>query len=330
MKFSSLFLVSAAIIVPLFAGATTFAATPNWTGGQRQMPAASGTVAAIDGDSVTLTAKNGTTYTVDVTNAIISKFTAATTGTKSTSTTISSADIDVGDTLTVVGTVSGDDIVATRVTDGVWSMGGKGGGLSTMRGAGNFNPVVIGTVTSVNGSAITLNDSSGTAYTIDVSHAKIETVVAATTSGARPTLSSTSVSAIAVNDTLNVFGTASGTNVTATQIIDGVLPARVAPSSTATPSAPSTNNMRNFTHKKPVQKTTGTQTSGSTTSLTTSEVTAVQKFLVSKHLLAWPKGVSYGTFGSLTQSALKKLQAGWKLPVTGMLDVKTRAALHLK
>ena len=58
------------------------------------------------------------------------------------------------------------------------------------------------------------------------------------------------------------------------------------------------------------------------------DVTTLQKFLVSKHLLVWPKGAAYGTFGPLTRTALKKLQAGWKLPVTGMVDVSTRAALN--
>jgi len=60
------------------------------------------------------------------------------------------------------------------------------------------------------------------------------------------------------------------------------------------------------------------------------DVTALQKLLVSKGLLTWPKGSVYGSFGSLTRTALRKLQAGWKLPVTGILDTKTRSVLNPK
>jgi hypothetical protein len=60
------------------------------------------------------------------------------------------------------------------------------------------------------------------------------------------------------------------------------------------------------------------------------DVTTLQKLLISKNLLAWPKGAAYGTFGSLTRAALKKLQASWKLPVTGIVDAQTRAILNSK
>jgi hypothetical protein len=60
------------------------------------------------------------------------------------------------------------------------------------------------------------------------------------------------------------------------------------------------------------------------------DVTTLQKLLISKNLLAWPKGAAYGTFSTLTQTALKKLQASWKLPVTGVVDARTLAALNSK
>lgn len=60
------------------------------------------------------------------------------------------------------------------------------------------------------------------------------------------------------------------------------------------------------------------------------QVVLLQKMLVAKKLLVMPKGVSYGTFGGLTRDALKKLQAGWRLPVTGMVDAMMRNHLNPK
>ncbi|MEI6510446.1 MAG: ice-binding family protein [Candidatus Uhrbacteria bacterium] len=58
------------------------------------------------------------------------------------------------------------------------------------------------------------------------------------------------------------------------------------------------------------------------------DVTALQKFLVAKALLVMPNGIAYGTFGPRTRAALRSLQAGWRLPVTGILDAMTRAAIN--
>ena len=61
---------------------------------------------------------------------------------------------------------------------------------------------------------------------------------------------------------------------------------------------------------------------------TGADVTALQQLLVSKQLLVWPAGVAYGYFGPLTRTALMKLQAGWRLPITGLVDANTRLALN--
>lgn len=67
-----------------------------------------GTVSAVNGNTITLTDKSGKTYTVDASNAKISKVVDLTVG-----------DIKVGDTLGVQGSVSGTTVTAKHVMDGV-------------------------------------------------------------------------------------------------------------------------------------------------------------------------------------------------------------------
>ena len=180
-------------------------------------PAAFGTVTAVNGNTITLTsqanAQNSaaTTYTIDATNAKVSKNRASS----------SVSAIAVGDKVMVMGTTSGTNIVATSINDGVMmGMGGQGG--IHANGVG-------GTVSAISGNTITLtakqfqrptaaatsNASSPTTvtYTVDATNATVQK------SGA-----TSSVSSIAVGDTLMVQGTVSGTNVTATKINDGVMP----------------------------------------------------------------------------------------------------------
>jgi hypothetical protein len=174
------------------------------------MPGVFGTVSAISGDTITLSSKGfgknatATTYTIDATNATVTKAGAAS----------SVSAIAVGDTLMVQGTVSGDSVTATKIYDGVPPMGMSG----QARGQG-----VFGTVSAISGTTLTVtskamvgpNNSNATAttYTVNASNA---TVVK---NGATST-----VSAIAVGDTVSVQGTVSGDSVTATMIRDGVVP----------------------------------------------------------------------------------------------------------
>jgi hypothetical protein len=67
-----------------------------------------GTVTAVNGSTITLSGKDGTTYTVDASSAKIS-----------TMATITAADIKVGDTLGVQGTVSGTAVTAHDIMDGL-------------------------------------------------------------------------------------------------------------------------------------------------------------------------------------------------------------------
>ena len=92
-----------------------------------------------------------------------------------------------------------------------------GGG---MMGARGHAPGVFGTVSAINGNTITLTskprgDIAPTTYTVNAAAATVTKNNAAST-----------VSGIAVGDTIMVQGTVTGTTVTATTIRDGVMPGR--------------------------------------------------------------------------------------------------------
>jgi hypothetical protein len=168
-------------------------------------PGVFGTVSAISGDSITLSSKGfgqnatATTYTVDATNATVTKAGAAS----------SVGAIAVGDTLMVQGTVSGDNVTATKINDGIQ----MGPGPARI-------PGVFGTVSAVNGTTLTVTSkggptnqgSTGTTYTVNASGATVMKDGATST-----------VSAIATGDTVMVQGAISGTTVTATKINDGMM-----------------------------------------------------------------------------------------------------------
>lgn len=67
-----------------------------------------GTVSAVNGSTVTVTAKDGTSYTIDASTAKISKVV-----------DISASDIKVGDTIGAMGSVSGTSVKAVHIMDGV-------------------------------------------------------------------------------------------------------------------------------------------------------------------------------------------------------------------
>jgi hypothetical protein len=219
-------------------------------------PAVFGTVASIDGTSLTVTqgarpsfgtstpAMATTTYSVDASNATVFK--------NNATSTISS--VLVGDMVAVQGTVSGTDVTATTIRDGVvpgmmmghggmGAMGsstgqrGPGGyrnasstnGMSTGMQAspitGNGQPVIAGSISAINGNSLTITDKSNVSYTVDVTNAKIvegQNTIA--------------VSNLAVGDNVIIQGTVEGTSVTASSVIDQKAPAAGSnPSSTTAP-----------------------------------------------------------------------------------------------
>ncbi len=81
-------------------------------------------------------------------------------------------------------------------------------------------PVVIGTVSAINGPTLTVTTSKGTAYSVDATNASIE-------KGFGKNETTLALSNIAVNDMVAVQGTVSGNSVTATTVHDGI-PVRTA------------------------------------------------------------------------------------------------------
>ena len=90
---------------------------------------------------------------------------------------------------------------------------------------------VFGKVTAVNGTTLTITQTNQktsvtTTYTVDGSNAKVmkfTAPVAGAAAGTRPAPTTIAVSDIAVGDTVSIRGNVSGTSVTATSIIDGVM-----------------------------------------------------------------------------------------------------------
>lgn len=196
-----------------------------------------GTVSAINGETLTVTSvphmrpmpegqatttsvtpsQTPTVYTVDATNAKIYK--------GSVTSTVSIASIATGDTVFVQGPVTGTNVAATVIRDGVpVPMGGPRGGMpgrgfgghgasSTPSGTlpiqGNGEPVIGGNVTAINGTTLTVTNASNVTYTIDAANT---TVVRNGTT--------TALSSVAVGDSVIVQGTVNGTSVTASSIID--------------------------------------------------------------------------------------------------------------
>ncbi|HVY67811.1 MAG TPA: DUF5666 domain-containing protein [Patescibacteria group bacterium] len=166
-------------------------------------PAASGTVTAVSGSTLTVKdGRSGTVYAVDASGAIIEKFSkpAATAGqaAKPAATTIAVADIAVGDSVMVQGTVAGTSITATKIVDGMMMRGGLKGQFGT-----------AGTVAAVSGNTITLTGKDGATYTVDAASAAVKKIA------------SIAVSDIQPGDTLMVQGQTSGNNITAKNITDG-------------------------------------------------------------------------------------------------------------
>lgn len=163
----------------------------------QQKPHVDGTITAITGSTITLTADanhGGGTYTVNAGNATVTKAGVAAT----------LSDLAVGKKIWAAGTITGTTVEATKISDAPQGGFGKGG-----RGFGKGHGV-MGEVSAVSGSSITVKGKDGSIYTVDAANAKVQKMVAGT------------LSDIAVGDSIGVQGTVSGTSVTATTIMDDV------------------------------------------------------------------------------------------------------------
>ena len=159
---------------------------------EKRGPHVGGEITAISGTTITI-AGRGTTYSVDASAATFMKDGAV----------AELSSFAVGDHAHVLGTIDGTNVKAEKVMGGM--KGGKGGPGRHGKGHG-----VMGTVSAVNGSTITVSGMDGTSYTVDASSALVKRMV----DGA--------LSDVTIGDKIGVHGIVSGTNVTAKQIMDDV------------------------------------------------------------------------------------------------------------
>jgi len=172
-----------------------------------------GKVSAISGNIITIIGKQGfnktgtnttTTFTVDATNAKLLRG----------NTVITLSNIAVGDTVVVQGTVTGTNVVATIIRDGKMGAGNSDdNNQALMQIQGNGQPVIAGTISAINGSTLTVTNSSVT-YTVNAINSKI-------VQGKTTILTSD----VKIGDSVIVQGTINGTSVVASIIFDQNNPA---------------------------------------------------------------------------------------------------------
>lgn len=168
------------------------------TGMRDRGPHVHGTVTAVSGTTITITYdRSDTAYTIDASSATFKK---SVEGAAPVTVTIS--EIAIGDKIGAMGTLSGTTLKATHVMEGEIGRGGAHG-----KGGHGRGPGVMGKVTAVNGSTITVTGDNGTTYTVNAGSASIHKM----TTGA--------LSDIAVGDTIGVHGDVSGTTVAAEMIM---------------------------------------------------------------------------------------------------------------
>lgn len=175
-----------------------------WRIAQHARPGVFGTVASVNGTTLTVTSKvgpnnsAGSTYTIDASNATITK--------NGASAFVSN--IVIGDTVMIQGTVSGSNVTATTIRDGTpQQRTPKPKPNPIIQGDGQ--PIVAGNVTTISDMTLTITNKSNIVYTIDASNAKIEKGNA-----------TSSLSNVVVGDSVIVQGTINGTSVIASSIID--------------------------------------------------------------------------------------------------------------
>ncbi len=172
-----------------------------------EKPAVMGTLASVSGTTLAVTGKDGTSYSVNAASATVMKGL----GAGSVASTVSA--IPTGDTLIVMGTVSGTNVTASRIVFGLGGAMMKGGPGIETEGEHAAGRPVLGTVASVSGNSVTLTGKDGKTYAADVSAAII------VRGGEKET--AMTAADIKAGDTLLVFGTLSDSAIAATKIIDG-------------------------------------------------------------------------------------------------------------
>ncbi|MFA5742987.1 MAG: DUF5666 domain-containing protein [Candidatus Paceibacterota bacterium] len=140
-------------------------------------------------------------YTVDASAATI----------KINGATSTISNIKSGDTVMIRGTVSSLKIAATYIDD---SVPGKGQGKiknQTPIIQGDGQPMIVGTVSAISSSTITVTNKGNIPYTINIS---------STTTIKKGGIENATISNIAAGDNIVAQGAVSGTSMTASSIID--------------------------------------------------------------------------------------------------------------
>jgi preprotein translocase subunit YajC len=163
-------------------------------------PVAYGTVKSVGDGTFTLTTRDGTTVTVNVSSATTYRDGAV------TSPTI--ANVTVGEHVAVFGADASNVVTATSVAIGGprGDMTGRGGG------PGGTPPVAFGAVKSVEDGTFTLTTRDGTTVTVKVSDA---------TTYRDPAVTSPTIANVTVGEHVAVFGTDASNVVTATSVAIG-------------------------------------------------------------------------------------------------------------
>jgi hypothetical protein len=187
---------------------TAYAAGPVRGEGRFGQPGIMGAVSAVNGNTLTVSgrglgrnaASSTETYTVNAANARVVK----------NGSTSSVSAIAVGDKIFVRGTVSGTDVAATLIRDGA-AKPENGRDWSAQTSSliqGNGQPIIAGTISAISGDTVTVGTKSGINYIVAASGAKIV-----------EGKNQTTLSGLAVADTVIVQGSVNGTQVTASSII---------------------------------------------------------------------------------------------------------------
>lgn len=248
----------------------------------------SGTVATVNGITLTVTGVDGITYSIDASSAkLFEPFGAP---------DLTLASIQIGDKVTIMGTITGTNVAAKGVTD--QSFIGRN--------------VFMGKVTAVNGSMITIDslaNKTTTTYTVDVSAATLKKGVGR---GAPTTIV---VTDIAVGDRITAVGTLSGTTVSATFVTDmggkkkmmgrGMMPKPMMPAN--------------------IHSGTVTAVSGSTITIDSLFAKTKTTYIIDASAAALTKGMGRGTTIAVTD-----VKVGDKIMVTGPLTGTNIAATAVR
>ena len=187
---------------------TAYAAGPVRGEGRFGQPGIMGAVSAVSGNTLTVSgrglgrnaASSTETYTVNAANARVVR----------NGSTSSVSAITVGDKVFVRGTVSGTSVTAALIRDGA-AKPEKGGDRPSQISSliqGNGQPIIAGTISAISGGTVTVGTKSGISYNVAASGAKIV-----------EGKNQTTLSGLAVADTVIVQGSVNGTQVTASSII---------------------------------------------------------------------------------------------------------------